>query len=222
MKDLIIAGSSSFSKLLYHYVTEYGNRKVAAFSVDQIYIMTDEDRCLMGINVVPFENIEKEFPPENHEIILGIGYSKMNQVRRDIFLKYKKKGYMFASFIHPTALIAKEVEMGEGNIVLEHSIIQPFVTIGNGNLIWEDVKLSHDNKIGNFNTLAQNVSISGMSCIGDNCFLGNSCTILNGIKIADYTLAGAGTIVKRNTNPYEVIVPARSISLEGKKSTEYL
>lgn len=175
-----------------------------------------------GVNVFPFEHIEKDFPPENYEVILGVGYSMMNQVRKDLFFRCKKKGFDIASFIHPSALISKGVEMGEGNIILECSVIQPFVTLGRGNLIWHSVKIAHDGVIGNFNTLCQNTSIAGASCVEDNCFLGNSCTVFGGLSIAKDTLVGAGAIVKRNTKPYEVIVPAKSISLADKKSTDYI
>lgn len=221
MKDLIIIGNGSFARLLHYYVTEYKEWKVAAFSVDKAYIGKGASICPDGINVVPFETLEKEFPPENYEVLLGIGYSKMNQVREDLFFRCKQKGYTVASFIHPSALISKGVEMDEGNIILEHSIIQPFVTLGKGNLIWHGVKVAHDDVIGNFTTLCQNTSIAGVTYVGDNCFLGNSCIVLNGLTIAKATLVGAGAIVKKDTEPYEVIVPARSVSLADRKSTDF-
>lgn len=38
LKDLIMIGNGSFAKLLSYYVTEYGGRRIAAFSVDSAYI----------------------------------------------------------------------------------------------------------------------------------------------------------------------------------------
>ena len=222
MKDLIVIGNGSFSKLLSYYVTECGERQIVAFSVDSAYIDRKEMDTSSGtVNVFPFESIEKMFPPDRFEVILGIGYSNMNQVRRDMFLRCKKKGYRVASFIHPTAVIAKNVEMGEGNIILEQSVIQPFVMLGRGNLIWHSVKIAHDGVVGSFNTLCQNTSIAGASCVEDNCFFGNSCTVFGGLTIAESTLIGAGAIVKRSTKSYEAIVPARSVSLSNRKSTDF-
>lgn len=146
----------------------------------------------------------------------------MNQVRKDLFSRCKQKGYSIASFIHPTAVISRNAKMGEGNIILEQSVIQPFVTLGRGNLIWHSVKIAHDNVINDFNTLCQNMSIAGASCVKNECFFGNSCTVFGGLTIATGTLVGAGAIVKNSTNPYEVIVPAKSITLVGRKSTDYL
>jgi len=221
VKDLIIIGNGNFAKLLYYYLAEYSERRVAAFSVDSAYIK--EDVCsIAGINIVPLEFLKEQYPPENFELILGIGYTKMNQTRKDLFLRSKKAGYTVASFIHPTAIVSKNAVLDEGNIILEQCVIQPFVKLGKGNLIWHSVKLAHDDVIGSFNTFCQNTSIAGVTQVGDNCFLGNSCTVLNRINIADFTLVGAGAVLKRDTDPYEVIVPARSVLLQDKKSTDYI
>jgi len=223
MKDLVIIGNGSFARQLLYYLQEYSDRKVAAFSVDRAYIeVAPQNVHEGGISVVPLETVQDEFPPSQYEVIMGIGYSRMGAVRERLFARCKEKGYTIASYIHPTAFISKGTVMGEGNIILESSIIQPFVKIGDGNLILYGVKVAHDDRIGNFNTLAGNTSLCGLVNIGNNCFLGNSCMIRNRIQISDYTLVGAGAIVKQDTKPYDVIVPARSIALNNKKSTDYL
>jgi len=123
LKDLIMIGTGSFAKLLSYYVTEYGGRRIAAFSVDSAYI--NENRTfVLGVNVYPLESVEKTFPPDRFEVILGVGYSKMNQVRKDLFSRCKQKGYTIASFIHPTAVVSKDAKMGEGNILLEQVIVK--------------------------------------------------------------------------------------------------
>ena len=42
------------------------------------------------------------------------------------------------------------------------------------------------------------------------------------MKIADYTLVGAAAYVKKDTKPYSVVVPARSVELEHKMSTDLM
>lgn len=220
---IIIIGNGSFAKLVYYYLTEYSAKEVCAFSVDNEYIQ--EKRLELDgkeIPVVPFESLNEFYPATDFDIILGIGYSQMNDVRKKMFFTCKAKGYNIASFIHPTCVIAKNVILGEGNIILENSIIQPFVKIGNGNLLWHNVKISHDDKIGDFNMFAQNASLSGFVNVGQNCFFGNSSVVLDRKNIADYTLVGAGAIVKHDTKPYDVIVPAKSVILENYKSIDFM
>ena len=222
MKDLVIIGNGSFARQMCYYITEYDSRRVAAFSVDGAYIQSDTSVLDGGGAVVPLETVEEEFPPDRFEVLLGIGYSKMNQVRRELFLRCKEKGYTIASFIHPTAMVSKGVKLGEGNIILECGVIQPFVTLGDGNLLWHGVEIAHNNMLGSFNTLCQNTSIAGASRVGDHCFFGNSSIVFGGIRIADYTLVAAGAILKGDTKPYDVVVPARSVFLKGRKSMDYI
>ena len=42
------------------------------------------------------------------------------------------------------------------------------------------------------------------------------------VRIADYTLVGAAAFATRNTEPYNVVVPARSNILENKRSTDLM
>lgn len=130
-------------------------------------------------------------------------------------------GYDIASFIHPSCLIAPDAELGEGNIFLEKVLVQPFSKIGNGNLFWDNVAIIHNNRIGDFNTVSGGVGFSGFTTVGSHCYIGKHSMVFDRVTIADYTLIGAGAHVKRDTKPFEVVVPARSITLENKKSTDF-
>lgn len=176
----------------------------------------------MKLPIIPFEKVEEYYLPHDYDVILGVGYSKMNTVRKTLFLACKEKGYSIASYIHPTAFISNDVELGEGNIILENCLIQPFVTIGDGNLIWDNVAITHNDRIGNFNTFSGNAGLSGFVTVGDHCYFGKYSMAFDKIKIADFTLIGAGAFVKRDTKPFDVIVPAHSVTLEGRRSIDML
>ena len=221
MKDLIIVGVSSFAKLLYTYLCECDKRDVVAFTVNKKYITQGETE-FCGKPLVPLEKIQEIYSPELFDIMMGIGHSKMNQVRQRLFVECKRKGYFIASFIHPSVYISKNAKLGEGNIILEMSSIAPFVKIGNGNLLWDHVQLAHEDVLGNYNTISGGCGISGASEVGNNCYLGKHSMVFDHVKISDFTLLGAGAYIKHDSQPYDVIVPAQSITLKGKQSIEFL
>lgn len=217
-KNLIIFGNSPFSKLLKWYIEHDDERKIYCFCVDKQYINSDN---FDGLPLIDFEGIEKVYPPDLYDILLGIGYTKMNDLRKEIYFRCKNKGYTIATFIHSTALIQTE-DIGEGNIILEQTLVAPFVSIGICNLLWYKIAIAHDDKIGDFNTIAGMASLCGDVTIKNNCFLGNSSVIKEHIVVNDYSLIGATAFVSKDTEPYSVITSPKSISLEGKKSTDFI
>jgi sugar O-acyltransferase (sialic acid O-acetyltransferase NeuD family) len=146
----------------------------------------------------------------------------MNDIREKIFLLCKEKGFRIANYIHSTAHISGNVQIGEGNIVLEDTLIQPYATIGNGNLIWYKAAIAHDCVIGNFNTISGMASICGMVNIRNNCFIGSNATIRDHITVEDYTLVGAGVYVNSDTLlKYRLYLPAKCNVIQVDKGKQY-
>lgn len=212
MKKLILYGNTEFAKMMKYYIDTDTDREVACYTVEEKYI---NEKQIGLIDVVPFENINiKLYPIEQYEILICIGYSKMNNVRKRIFNKCKNMGYTVASYVHSSTKIPHGTKIGEGNIILENVTIQPFVKLGNSNLIWYNSTIAHNCVVGNFNTLCGMSSLSGCVKIGDNCFIGNNATIKDHILIRDYTLVGAASYINKDTEKYSVYVPERTIRLD--------
>lgn len=218
MKNLIIYGNSDFSRLLKWYIENDDSRKVVAFCTEKEYLNGD---YLEDLPVIDFDMIELLYPPEEFDILLGVGYKKMNDIRKRIYYSCKQKGYKIASYFHSSTLINSE-DIGEGNIILEQSLISPFVTIGNCNLIWNNVSIAHDDKIGDFNTISGMAGIAGKVTIKNNCFLGKGCIVSDHLTINDYALIGAGAFVGQNIPQYSVVAATKGVILVGKKSTDFL
>lgn len=223
MKNLVIVGTGNFADLMHYYLNQYDSRRVVAFSVERDYI---QEPMFHGLPVYPFEELSRYCPPVTHEVLLAIGAKEMNQLRARLFRICKSPiscggGYDIASFIHPSSIISPNAQIGEGNIILENVVVQPFVKIGDGNLIWYNAVLAHNDQIGNFNTIAGGAALAGFVTVGNHCYLGKNSTVFKRAIIADSTLIGACAYVKENTKPYDVIMPARSITLDGKKSTDF-
>lgn len=219
MKDLVIFGANDFGRLLKYYIDDdHDLRRVVAYTMNEKYIT---EKCFLGLPVVPFETIQDKYPPEAYEIIIAVGNSKMNDVRKKVFKECKAKSYTVASYYHSSCSIHSR-DIGEGNILLENCLVYPFAKIGDGNLMWDNVLISHDCVVGSFNTFSSYADLCGYVTIGDNGYFGKHCIINEHSTIADYTLVGANAYAKRLTHPYDVVVPARSVVLDNKKSTDLM
>lgn len=216
-EKILIFGNTKFAEMIAYYITTETSTKVVGFTVDKSYI---NEPAIMDIEVIPFEDINSLISKEEVKILPVIGYNKMNQIRRDIHGRIKEKGFEITSFVHKTAKIAENCSIGEGNIFLENTLIQPFVTIGDGNVFWSNVNISHHTVIGDFNFFAPSSSLSGNVKVMNQCFLGNNCTVKNETTIASYSLIGAGAYVSADTSEYSVVVPAASQTLGDKSSLD--
>ena len=218
MKNLIIFGANDFGRLLKYYIDNDDERSIVGFTMNELYI-TDKEFC--GLPVIPFETVENIYAPKEFEILLAIGNSKMNDVRKKIFFECKEKGYDIATYIHSSCSMNSR-DLGEGNILLENCLIYPFAKIGNGNLLWDHVLISHDCLVGDFNTFSSYADLCGYVTIGNNGYYGKHCIINDYSIMADYTLVGAAAYAKTDTSPYDVVVPAKSVILDHKKSTDLM
>lgn len=218
MEKVAIIGNADYSKMLYRYIQCDGCFDVIAFCVENKYI---EEMKIYGKPVVALERVE-EYIEKDIKLVLGIGYRNMGNVKKKIFELLKEKGYCFTNYVHPTAIISKNAVIGEGNNIMENVIIQEGVTIGNGNILFGNCLIGHESTLGDYNTVAGCACIAGCVNVRNNCFIGVNSTIKDHITISNYVLIGAATYCSESLSEYQVLVPQKSVVLEGKISTDYI
>jgi len=200
MKKIIIFGTGELAQRIFFYLQD-SDDQVVAFSANKSKIDKDE---LFGLPIIPFENIEERFSPNEFSMFIALAYSEMNKKRTKFFEEAKNKGYQLYSYIHPSTKIWDKFEMGENCFVLANNVIQPFVNIGNNVLIGSNNLISHNTTIDDNCFITSNVTMGGHITIGKNCFIGLSSTINQRIKIGNECIIGAGTIISKNVDDKEV------------------
>lgn len=188
------------------YVENDAFEKVEAFTVEKEYIT---EREILGVPVLPFEELENKFNREKLSILNTCGYHNMNDIRKKVFERCKEKGYKIQSFVHSTAIL-NGLKCGEGNIILEKVLFQPYVEIGSCNIFAPDVLIGHDSILGDFNYFSSGVKICGICNIGNQNFVGTSAVLKERLYMRDYNLVGAGTFLNVNLDQFMATAPAIS------------
>ena len=199
--EIIIFGTGEFAQEIFLYLEKFSKFKVVAFTIHKEFI---KDKTLFEKPIIPFEEIENNYPSNEVSMLICIGFSKMNKKREKIFLEVKNKNYKLENFIHPSNYIWNELEIGENCIILENNVIRPHVRIGNNVIIENNNVISHHCIIKDNCYITSQAIIAGHVTIESNCFLGINCTIRNRIKIAKESLIGAGAVILKNTKEKEV------------------
>ena len=198
---IIIFGTGEFAQEIFQYIEKFSKLKVVAFTIHKEFI---KEKKLYEKPIIPFEEIENNYSPNEVSMIICIGFSKMNKKRERVFLEVKKKNYKLENFIHPSNYIWDELEIGENCIILENNVIRPHVKIGNNVIIENNNVISHHCIIKDNCYITSQAIVAGHVTIESNCFLGINCTIRNRIKIEKESLIGAGAVILKNTKEKEV------------------
>jgi sugar O-acyltransferase (sialic acid O-acetyltransferase NeuD family) len=196
VSKVVIFGAGDFARIAYVYLSKDSPYDVAAFTVNEAY---RRDRTLLGLEVVPFEQVEVLYPPSEYRMFVAVGYTDMNRGRARVCGESKQKGYELITYVNSKAIQWGDIEVGENCFVLENSVIQPFVKIGNGVVIWSGAFIGHDSCIGDHCFIAPQVTIAGNVTMGEHCFVGANATVRDGIRIAPECLIGPGALITRDT-----------------------
>jgi sugar O-acyltransferase (sialic acid O-acetyltransferase NeuD family) len=141
------------------------------------------------------EEILASHGPEMVVLANGLGSTGADERRAAIFERLAKLGYRFPPLVHPTAIVAGDVILGEGTQLMAGAILQPATTIGRNVLVNTGVIIDHDCTVGDHSHLAPGVVVSGLVRIGRNVFIGAGATVKDFVAIDDACLVDAGAVV---------------------------
>jgi sugar O-acyltransferase (sialic acid O-acetyltransferase NeuD family) len=202
-KPLVIFGAAEQAQLAHFFFSKDSDYEVAAFTVDTAYITTKE---FCGIPVVAFEQVAESYSPDTYDFFVALGYSKLNQLRKEKYLAAKTLGYRLASYISSHVTVLNDGRIGENCFILEDNTIQPFVTIGNNVTLWSGNHIGHHSSIGDHCFITSHVVVSGGVKIGESCFIGVNATLRDHIIIGERTVIGAGALILGDVEPEGVYI----------------
>jgi len=202
-KKLVIFGTRQIAEVLGWYFAHESDHQIVAYTVDAQYLTESH---FQGAPVVPFEEVSRAFPPQDHAMFVAMSYAKMNDVRAAKYAAAKTLGYQLASHISPRASAWAGLSLGDNSFVMEHNVVQPFARIGCDTLLWAGNHIGHHAVIGDHCFLASHIVVSGAVQIGDHCFIGVNATLRDGISVAPRCLIGAGALIMADTLPEQVFV----------------
>lgn len=217
-KKLILFGDSAFAEIAYEYFTYDSDYDVVAFTVSRAFLKTNE---LFGLPVVPFEEIQDIYSPEDHEMHIALVYNSLNRVRLEFYNLAKMKGYKLANYVSSKSFVWRNVVLGDNCFIFEDNTVQPFVTLGSNNVLWSGNHIGHHSIIGSHNFISSHVVISGFCKIGDCNFIGVNSTIGNNLEIGNDCLIGSFVHIVKNT-PSGTFIKGTPNLLEEKTTWEKL
>jgi len=179
--------------------------------------MTDlsPEECIppAGVTLLGRDDAVERWFPAEVALVNGIGSVASTAKRQGVFVRFKRLGYAFATVVDPLAILAGNVELGEGAQVMAGAVIQSGAAIGENTIVNTGVIVDHDCRIGAHVHLASGVTLSGEITIGVGCHLGTGASVIQGRSLGEGCLVAAGAVVVKDVPPGATVmgIPARRV-----------
>ena len=202
VKKLVIGGASGHGKVIADIARKNG--------YDEILFLDDDisKKDCAGRPVVGASKDAHLYA--NCDFIVGIGSCA---VRRKVQNQLIAQGLKVVSLIHPNAVVADDVTIGVGTVIMAGAVVNPATVIGKGCIINTGATVDHDNVIKDFVHISVGSHLAGTVRVGTETMIGAGAVVSNNLNICGGCMIGAGAVVVRSiehAGTY-VGVPARKI-----------
>lgn len=189
MKRLVIIGASGHGKVIADIALLAG--------YDQVDFLDDNPSVkLVGeYKVLGVSSMAAELSATGCDFVVGIGNAI---IREKIQRAIEAAGCNVVTLIHPSAVVAYDVQIGKGTVVMANAAINPGTVIGDGCIVNTCASVDYDNSIGNFSHISVGAHTAGTVSLGERCWLGIGAVVSNNLSIRSDCMIGAGAVVVKD------------------------
>ncbi len=195
MNRLIIIGASGHGKVV---------ADVAVHCGYEVIVFLDDDETIKECAGFPVIGKSTEAP--DGEVFVAVGNP---QTRKRLMELYKDRTQPV--LIHPNAVVAEDVKIGSGTVVMAGAIINPGARIGRGVIANTSSSIDHDCSVGDYSHVSVGAHLCGTVRVEDDVWIGAGATVINNVNICGGCTIGAGAVVIKDITEAGtyVGVPAR-------------
>lgn len=123
---------------------------------------------------------------------------------------------IWATLVHPTAVLDESVGLGEGTVVFAGAVLQPDARVGRHAIVNTSASIDHDCVLADFCQVAPGAHLGGNVALGIGAFVGIGACVHQGSRLESGAVLGGGGFLTRGKTipPGEtwIGVPARPMA----------
>lgn len=181
MLKLTIIGASGHGKVVADIARKNGYNDI---------VFLDDDINIRECGRYPVVGKTELAKDLDGDFFVGIGNA---DIRKGFMEKLSQKNII--TLIHPDAVVADDVDIGKGTVVMAGSVINSGTIIGDGVIINTCSSVDHDCVISNYVHVSVGAHICGTVLIKEMTWIGAGCTVINNLYICEGCMVGAGSVV---------------------------
>jgi sugar O-acyltransferase (sialic acid O-acetyltransferase NeuD family) len=194
---IVIAGAGGFGREVHSWLTT-SPRFLEQNHVTEIAFVSD----VSPVRPVPapiISTIVDFVPREADFLICAVGSPAGRRTVVDALSAHNAK---FATFVHDTAVIGRDVSLHEGDVICPGVILTTDIDVGRHVHININCSIGHDVKIGDFVTLSPACNLMGGVTVESDVFFGTAATVVPGRVVSQSTSIGAGSLVIKDIESF--------------------
>jgi acetyltransferase EpsM len=131
---------------------------------------------------------------KSHRFVVAVGDRVQRRALASLILA---DGGDLATLIHPSAVIAPDVTIGEGTVVMAGVVINTGTRVGRFVIINTRASVDHDNLVEDNVQIAPGCTLAGTVVCRQDAFIGAGATIIQNVEIGEGACVAAGATVIR-------------------------
>ena len=195
MEDILLIGSGGHARSVVDAIEAQKKYRIIGFSDRSGNSSADYRRY--GI-VCNDEELGSIYEKGVKYAFVTIGFMGNSDVRNRLYKRLKAIGFEIPLIIDPSAVIASDVQIGEGTFVGKRAVINSNAVLGKMCIVNTGAIIEHDCNIGDFTHIAVGAVLCGQCNVGSNSFVGANATIIQSRTVGDGSIIGAGCVIKKN------------------------
>lgn len=205
MSSLVIVGASGHGRVVADIAEKNGYMEIVFFDDNPSSQMCGKHKVVGGC--------KDALSYKGYDFIVAIGNAA---VRRKIQSELDRMGLHIVSLIHPAAVVAPDVKIGKGSVVVAGAVINPGAQIGQGCIVNTCSSVDHDCRIGDYVHVSVGAHVAGNAVIGDNTWIGAGATVSNNVEIISDCMIGAGAVVVKNITEADTYIGVPTRKMEKR------
>lgn len=137
-----------------------------------------------------------------HRHVVGIG---AGATRREIAEMILAAGGELATLVHPSAIIAPDVTIGAGTVIMAGAIVNTGSRIGRFAVVNTGAILDHDNIVEDNVHISPGCSLAGTVTCRRDVFIGTGASIIPRVVIGEGAIVAAGSTVTKPVRAHTLV-----------------